>query len=177
MFDSTFRLILTLMVISMVSALVLSACFTMTEPLIEANRIHRQEENIRAVLPMAHEFKERVENDLTFFEGFDKEGEPIGLAVNRMGPGFQGPISLVIGVETDSFTITGVRVQEMVETPGLGARITEEWFLQQFEGLGQDASFNELDSIAGATVSADAVAMIIESSLDTIVEVYEEGGE
>lgn len=177
MFDSTFRLILVLMVISMISALVLSASFSLTEPLIEANRIHRQEENIRAVLPMAHAFKERSEEGLTFFEGFNEEGEFIGLAVNKVGPGFQGPLSLVIGVEGESFTITGVRVQDMAETPGLGARITEDWFLQQFQGLSQESKLMELDGIAGATVSSDAVAMIIEMSLEEIVEVYKEGGE
>lgn len=176
MFDKTFRLILVLMVISMVSALVLTATFAVTEPRIETNRTARQEENIEAVLPEALTFQERVEEDIEIFEGYCEDGDLIGLAVNRVGPGFQGPISLIIGIDSATLTITGVRVQEMAETPGLGARITEDWFLDQFKGSHLDSSL-EYDIIAGATVSADAVAEIIEESLEAIEDIYGEGGE
>ncbi len=177
MFYKTLRLILVLMVISMVSALVLTASFSVTEPRIEANRTARQKENIEAVLPEALTFQERVEEHIEIFEGYCEDGDLIGLAVNRVGPGFQGPISLIIGIDSATLTITGVRVQEMAETPGLGARITEDWFLDQFKGSDLDSSSLEYDIIAGATVSADAVAEIIEKSLEAIKDIYGEGGE
>lgn len=176
MFHETGRLILVLMIITMISALVLSASWQTTQPRIEDNRMARQRENVQAVLPMAVDFVQRKEGDLHIFEGFDEEGDLLGLAVNKVGPGFQGPISIIVGITADSFQITGVRIQDMSETPGLGARITEDWFLQQFTDLQASSTFDDYDAIAGATVSADAVAEILKESLIRIQLLYEEGG-
>lgn len=177
MFDQTGRLVLTLMIITMLSALVLSAGYQLTQPRILENQMARQEKNIQAVLPQAVEFEERRKEDLLIFAGFDQEGEQVGWALNMEGPGFQGPISVIVGVALDSFTITGVRIQDMAETPGLGARITEDWFLQQFTGLSATSSWEDYDAIAGATVSGDAVAEIIQESLTRIQSMYQGEGE
>lgn len=177
MFDKTFRLILVLMVISMVSALVLAATYQVTEPLIRANRSARQQENIKGVLPQAVHFQEQEGEGFSIFEGYNEEGELVGLAVNKVGPGFQGPISLVIGFEKDTLAITGVRVQEMAETPGLGARITEDWFLKQFRGHQRGSTFDDYDIIAGATVSANAVTQILEETLELMESLYGKEGE
>ena len=47
------------------------------------------------------------------------------------GVGYGGTIDLMVGLNPEG-TITGVQVLRHTETPGLGAKITEEKFLQQF---------------------------------------------
>jgi len=83
------------------------------------------------------------------------------------GPGLWGNVSLAVGVNADGTQLLGTRVLFNVETPGLGGRIGEPWFTDQFNGLkpGDGLVFNQsgqkaengFDAIAGATISSQAV--------------------
>jgi len=86
-------------------------------------------------------------------------------------------------VAPDASKIIGVAFYEHNETPGLGARISESWFTEQFSGLplhpieGGDQIFylnpkragkahNELDAITGASRTSDAVERFLNRDLD-----------
>ena len=83
------------------------------------------------------------------------------------GPGLWGNVSLAVGVNADGSQLTGLRVLFNVETPGLGGRIGESWFTDQFKDKkpGSGMVFNQagannengFDAIAGATISSTAV--------------------
>jgi electron transport complex protein RnfG len=91
--------------------------------------------------------------------------------------GYGGPIRLLVGINRDG-TITGVRVVEQRETPGIGDRILAEksdW-LQIFTGRSRDdpqasrwqvrSAGGAFDAIAGATVSSRAVIRQVRRALD-----------
>lgn len=91
-------------------------------------------------------------------------GELTGYALPFAGQGFWSQIKGVIGIGTDRKTITGIQFYEQAETPGLGARIVEPFFYEQFAqktlSQGQrpvrirpqsEASANDIQSITGAT--------------------------
>ncbi len=80
------------------------------------------------------------------------------------GPGLWGTISIMIGFEEDLQTFTGVAIVSQNETPGLGARIEEPWFTDQFRGKrspftlveeGTATASNEVDAITGATRTSE----------------------
>lgn len=83
------------------------------------------------------------------------------------GPGLWGNVSLAVGVNADGSELTGMQVLFNVETPGLGGRIGESWFTDQFKNLkpGSGLIFNQagqkadngFDAISGATISSTAV--------------------
>jgi Na+-translocating ferredoxin:NAD+ oxidoreductase RnfG subunit len=83
------------------------------------------------------------------------------------GPGLWGNVSLAVGVNGAGDQLTGMRVLFNVETPGLGGRIGETWFTDQFKDKkpGSGMVFNQagasaengFDAIAGATISSTAV--------------------
>jgi Na+-transporting NADH:ubiquinone oxidoreductase subunit C len=64
------------------------------------------------------------------------------------------------------------------ETPGLGGRIEEAWFQDQFKGLDVSAGVKvekekkgvagEVDAIAGATRTGNAVMTIINKAIDVL---------
>ncbi len=173
------RLILVLTVVTAISALVLSFTYQFTNPRIISNRQARQQENVMAVIPEAESFEEVEREGLLIFEGYDDQERLVGVAVSHEDTGFQGPIVVVTGIDVDTMSVSGVRVQEMAETPGLGARIDEEWFLQQFVNQGLDSDFDaddDYDIIAGATISSEVVAAIVQESLEMIAAIYGEGG-
>lgn len=85
--------------------------------------------------------------------------------------GYAGTIEVMIGVAANG-TITGVQILDHSETPGLGAKITEENFLRQFQGKNLSSTKwalkkegGELDGITGATISPRAVVKAIYQGL------------
>jgi len=89
------------------------------------------------------------------------------------GPGLWGNVSLAVGVNAEGSQLTGMQVLFNVETPGLGGRIGESWFTDQFKDKkpGTGLVFNQagantengFDAIAGATITSTAVKDTINS--------------
>jgi Na+-transporting NADH:ubiquinone oxidoreductase subunit C len=133
-------------------------------------------------------FEERVETiqlkDRVVYIGYERNTEEIiAYAFPVGGPGFWGPIQGMVAVAPDASKIIGLTFYEHNETPGLGARITESWFADQFSGLplhpieGDDQIFylnpkragkahNELDAITGASGTSDAVERFLNRDLN-----------
>ncbi len=120
----------------------------------------------------------------TLYIGYEEDGRTIrGYAVPVGGPGFWGPIQGMVGVTPDAAKVIGLAFYKHNETPGLGGRITEDWFSDQFKGLplypieegqnifyltveGKQKGANELDSITGATNTSSAVELFLNQELD-----------
>jgi Na+-transporting NADH:ubiquinone oxidoreductase subunit C len=114
-----------------------------------------------------------------------------GLAFEIEGSGFWDKISVLLALEYDMETIKGIRILKNNETPGLGSRITEEWFLGQFKGKNvmpnikiisqkklayqktdttTSATYdkrkkNEVDAITGATQTSKALEKLINNGV------------
>ena len=80
------------------------------------------------------------------------------------GPGLWGTIAIMVGLEEDLTTFSGLAIVSQNETPGLGARIEEPWFTSQFQGKkspftlvneGTAQQPNEIDAITGATRTSE----------------------
>jgi len=89
------------------------------------------------------------------------EQQPLGRAFMAEQSGYSGVISILVGLEPDT-TLRGIRIIFQQETPGLGAKIVESFFLQQFPGLAVDdieltKKGGKVDAITGATTSSSAV--------------------
>ena len=89
------------------------------------------------------------------------------------GSGLWGEIIAHVGFYNDG-TISGISFIKQSETPGLGARIDESWFKEQFRGKkgpmtfvpeGKSEKDTEFDAITGATVTTTAVKNIVNSTL------------
>jgi Na+-transporting NADH:ubiquinone oxidoreductase subunit C len=91
------------------------------------------------------------------------------------GMGFWAPIHAVIAVDAGKKTIVGIRFFNQNETPGLGGRISEPWFMRQFEGKRLDTSIrlvmpggskspNDVDAITGATETSRKVEQLIDKT-------------
>jgi Na+-transporting NADH:ubiquinone oxidoreductase subunit C len=117
--------------------------------------------------------------------GVNEKG-PGGYAFEVSGPGFWGPIYGIAAVDARAERILGVRFYKHVETPGLGARISEKWFFDQFQSLpvtqpgengrffslkraGKSRAANELDAVTGATMTSQAVEEFLNRELHNVV--------
>jgi Na+-transporting NADH:ubiquinone oxidoreductase subunit C len=138
----------------------------------------------RVVETFDQRVKEIEAQDRTLYVGYAEDGKTItGYAFPVGGPGFWGPIYGMVAVDPSGTEILGVAFYKHSETPGLGARITEEWFTKQFRGLplhpteGKKKIFylksagtaqvrNELDAVTGATGTSRAVEAFLNKELD-----------
>jgi len=115
----------------------------------------------------------------------DANGERIGYVVAAVSPnGYGGDISVAVGIDAKTSTITGFSVLSNSETAGLGARCTEDEFVSQFAGKdatsieyvkGGGAAGNQIDAISGATVTTNAVTEAANSALAVYGNVLKEG--
>lgn len=90
------------------------------------------------------------------------------------GPGLWGEIEALIGFNDELKEMTGIDFIKQNETPGLGARIEEEWFKTQFRGkrppfslVSEDAENtapDEINAITGATYTSSYVRDMINES-------------
>jgi len=179
--NSMKSLVLTLSIIGIVSALTLTFVYEWTTPYIEANQAAAQKIAISEVLPDAEEIEEVEKNGEIFFEGYDAQGNRVGIAYQDSGGGYNGAIELMVGVDLDQQKIYRFSVLNHEETPGLGARITGEEFKSNFENktfgnyeVVKTPPSDELEvqSIAGATISSVNTTRIIESAVETITAAY-----
>jgi len=133
-------------------------------------------------------FKTRIKSiqveGTTLYLGYDEDGKTIlGYAFPVGGPGFWGPVFGMVAVDSEASKILGIAFYKHAETPGLGARITEDWFKDQFKGLpifpveegkkifylkpeGTGEAPNELDAVTGATGTSRAVEGFLNNGLD-----------
>lgn len=126
------------------------------------------------------------------YAGYDANGALVGVAVEAAGQGFQETIRLLYGYAPDRQQVVGMEVLESRETPGLGDKIIKDpAFLANFAAL--DVALNDagtglrhrveavkkghktqpwqVDGITGATISAKAVADIIDASAGRLLPV------
>ncbi|MFV2040998.1 MAG: FMN-binding protein [Candidatus Hydrothermarchaeales archaeon] len=116
-------------------------------------------------------------NETLYFEVYSAEGELLGYAFSQTGRGMWGDIQVAGGLDLD-FRLVGLFVIEQGETPGLGARIVEPLFLDQFKGLESEEIKLEkyggkVDAISGASISSRAVTEIIRLEMERITGVVE----
>jgi electron transport complex protein RnfG len=107
------------------------------------------------------------------------DGEQIGYAFLAVGKGYGGDINILVGLNDDT-TLKGITIVSQEETPGLGTRITEPSFTDQFAGLDVNQvalsrDGGRIDAITGSTISSSAVVEAVrETALEKIKQIEEE---
>lgn len=178
--------ILTLMVklllITAIVAALLGGINMVTAPIIAENNAATFEANLKELLPDAETFEEvesiaiETQTGVTvnsFYEGSAADG-PVGYVIEAVcSEGYGGDVVVMTGVNLDG-TVNKVKVTEMEETPGLGAKCQTEW-IDQYIGLKGDiavnkngsagSNTNKIDAISGATITSNAVTKAVNDSL------------
>jgi Na+-transporting NADH:ubiquinone oxidoreductase subunit C len=103
-------------------------------------------------------------------------GQEIGYAVPINGAGLWGSITGYVGLNKDYTEIMGIEFVTQSETPGLGGRISENSYKDQYRGIdisGKTDNFiisspqpdSNVDAIAGATQTSAAVVKIVNENI------------
>jgi electron transport complex protein RnfG len=200
---STFRLVATLAVAGILAGMLLALVNEHTKPIIDAYRADQLRLAVYEVLPKAARYNTYylVDGELKLdlpagakesdykrlFAGFGEDGQPVGVAVSRGESGFQDVVLVIMGFDPVRGTVSGMKVLESKETPGLGDKIFKDlgWVGQFFAepelplkpvkpGSGRGEA-NEVDTITGATISTKTVIQIINNAVAEWMPLLEQG--
>lgn len=111
------------------------------------------------------------------FYAVREAGDTIGVAHTGSGTGYGGSIYVVTGIDRTG-EIVGISVKDHQETPDLGDRVEEAEFTERFIGLGLNDAIvigDDISGLTGATVSAEAVAEAVRSSIDKAFSAMQSG--
>ena len=178
--DTLLNMFIALFVICVVSGGVLGIVYSATKGPITKAENAKKTEAIENVLPEFNELKEtKVKSamediDIPFYLAYDADNNFIGAAVETFtNKGFSGNVSLMVGILADG-TVNNISVLQHAETPGLGSKMTEPSFKDQFNNKNAD-SFNfkvkkdggDVDAITAATISSRAFCDAVNRALST----------
>jgi len=180
------RLVLTLSLAGLLSGLIIVGIFEATRPTIVAYQAEQLRLAVFEVLPGTERLERLVYKDgaLTpsqekgedieyVYAGYDAAGALVGYAIPGAGPGFQDTIKLLYGYRPELGQVSGMRILESRETPGLGDKIyKDQAFVDGFRALavapeiqavkkGRGGAPHQIDAITGATISSKAVVRSI----------------
>lgn len=113
-----------------------------------------------------------------------KDNETLGFAFPIEGKGLWGTIKGYLAFDENYTEIIGVDFVSHSETPGLGGRINEVWFKDQFRGIKMSETESEnleviiyspssganAEPITGATLTSDSVSRMFNSSITYILD-------
>ncbi|MGL4370235.1 MAG: RnfABCDGE type electron transport complex subunit G [Spirochaetota bacterium] len=171
-----------LFIICIVTAFCLSYVNSMTKEPIRQAVEKEAKERKAAVLSSAQSFEEIA--DIASLIGKDSivlsaskgisGGKAVGYVFVSEPKGYGGAVSVTVGVGMDG-KITGVKLGDNKETPGLGTKAGEPPFLDQFaakniaekiELVKKPPVGNQVQAISGATISSRAVTNAVQASAD-----------
>jgi len=152
-------LVLTLM--TLFSAAIIGFTHMVTSEPIRIQRENAEMEAILALLPdmktMEYAELEEADSSLTrLTTAFGRDGEILGYVFSAMPAGYSGRINMMVAFDPAG-VIQGVRIINHSETPGLGANITQDWFLTAFSGKVGVVVSADVPVIASSTISVNAV--------------------
>lgn len=168
---SIVKLTVLLMVICAVTSGILGAVNMVTKPIIDQIAADKTTAAYNEVLPSAggYEAVDYTDANVTAVAKC-AEGTVVEVSIS----GSQSTLALAIGVDNDG-VITGVSIIDHGETPGLGAKSTEEaWraqFVGQASGLALDKKGGEIAALTGATITSQAIVDACQIAIDTAANV------
>jgi len=154
---------LLLAIAASLAAWALSLTYKNTKPIIDAYAKQQAKKARKGALPEASKFNLVNIGEQEYFIGYDERGKRVGVSIRIKTQGYSGPIEMIMGFDMEG-EITGLKILNQIETPGLGSKIMEEWFSKQFIKLkAENLSFTKEDpqgkveAITAATISSRAV--------------------
>lgn len=186
--NETLKLALVLFLITAISAAILSVSNDITAPRIAEADALKDTKAKAEVLPEGKKFepleesklneiKNSDESVLEIFEAYDGENL-VGYTIKTVVNGYGKGIEFMTGISTNG-KITGIKILNHSETPGLGANATKPYFTESFRNRSvaeeitaskNPSGESEVQALTSATRTTDAIL----KGVNTAREIYNE---
>ncbi|MCX7841479.1 MAG: RnfABCDGE type electron transport complex subunit G [Clostridia bacterium] len=181
-----------LLIICLIVGLSLAAVNSVTKDVIKDRAAKDAEDKRKEVMQQAEGFeklegwKDKAEGAALVKEAYKAliSGKTAGFVFNVSPKGYAGNIEITVGINTEG-KITGVKIGEHKETPGLGSKASEPAFINQFKNKGTEQKLgvvkkkpsneNEIEAISGATITSRAVTQGVNAASELAKVLLKEG--
>lgn len=111
----------------------------------------------------------------------EKDNQIVAYIYEFSGPGLWGTITGYVALNPELNEIIGVDFLSHSETPGLGGRISEDWYKEQFRSLSLEnregnfvsyspAPDSNVDAVTGATLTSESVRKIFNQTIEEFIK-------
>ena len=192
-----YTVIFMIIVASVFTAVLATAQASMT-PRIELNQEIARQKSLLYAFDIEHgstdeevnaTYEKFIEPDTRTIDGeeieaykqVDESGAIKGYAFPFSGPALWGTIKGYLAVTEDLSEVKGLTFTEQNETPGLGGRIDEDPFKEQWRGVPiPEGNFSygkvgdkQVDAVSGATQSSTAVTKVLSELKNNVISKWE----
>ena len=169
--ESTWVFVLVLFFISLLSASLISFTYVITKPKIKQIKKEILLESAKLVLPAKNNLDINYDEKEKVFTANENNQIIAHAFLTSDSNGYGGKISVLMGVDTNC-KITGLKIMESNETPGLGSKASEPKFKNKFKDKGFDnfkfkvkKDGGDVDAITAATITSRAVTKALAKGL------------
>ncbi len=183
--ESSFKnMVISLTLISLTAAAGLGMIYESTKGPIEQSVLNKKIEAIKQVVPEFNNnpYEEMLRVSTGAGDSLDvypakMNDNTVGYAITTYSKnGFSGDISLMVGFRADG-SIHNIAVLEQKETPGLGTKMNEPFFKDQFKDKNPAETIikvrkdgGQIDAITSATISSQAFCEAVQLAYNTLQE-------
>ncbi len=185
--ESTFfNMVITLFVITIIAGFSLGFVNDLTVGPKAKAKLERKVNALKLVLPQFNNnpVKEvskvkldKVKDSVEIYQGLFDNNLVGAAIIGSSEKGFSGLVKIMVGFLPNG-NIKNIVVLEQKETPGLGTKIKDDKFIQQFRGK-NPASFNlkvskdggEVDALTGATITTRAFSEATQMAYDEFIKI------
>jgi electron transport complex protein RnfG len=147
---------------------------SVTKQKILVQALAEENSSLKEVVPLAANFEPVMSADeVSYYKATDKDNKFIGVAFKASGKGYSSLIETMVGMSMTG-EIIAIKVLSQSETPGLGAKVAENQFCDQFSGKNA-LGLNGVEAITGATISSKAVINSINSKAEEVLKLIKNG--
>ncbi len=184
--ESTFiNMLISLLVITLVAGFSLGFVNNLTIAPIARAKLERKINALKLVLPTFDNNpirdkvlikSEKAKDSIEIYPAY-LNNELVGTAVTGSSEkGFSGLVKLMVGFKPNG-EIENIAVLDQKETPGLGTKMKDEKYIQQYRNK-DPATFNlsvvkdggEVDALTGATISSRAFSESVQMAYDEFIK-------
>lgn len=172
------RLGLILAIISCVASGTLAIVNNVTSPIIARQIQEENDQARRDLLPEAQSFElieGTYENGIVEVYSALNGTENVGYIIKSTTKGYGGDFDVMTGIKSDG-VVSGVKLSNINETPGLGAKAVELSFIDQYQDISVEkpafvnknstGAESEIVAISGATITSEAVTVGVNNAMD-----------
>jgi electron transport complex protein RnfG len=177
--DSMVKIAVILGALTFATALLLSVLNAFTEPVIAERLASEKEEYVKNLFG-GEIFTEELQGYEDLYLNYPAKvlevlyvmndaGEPAGFCVTVSPKGFSGNIDMLVAVSLD-WTVIDTVILSMSETAGIGTKINENSFKEQFKNKSGN-EVGSVDTIATATISSKAFLNGVNAALAVVSDI------
>lgn len=185
--EVSYKAVISVTITALISSFLLSFVFSSFEKDILANNEKTVLEGVKTVIVGSDTVEGPLTENSTFiyYIGKKEDGSVAGYAIISSANGYNGENKVLVGFNEDATMITGIVITEQAETPGLGAKIVENSFREQFKEQSsivplsvvkgikpEEAKEGEIAAISGATISSSSVVDAVNIAKDEAVSLF-----